>query len=487
MTTQEERTSYRSPLGVRYAGRHMRELFSEHTKFVTWRKLWVALAEAQHELGLDISSEQIAEMRANVENIDYEYAEAEEKRIRHDVMAHVHTFARQCPAAAPIIHLGATSCYVCDNTDLILMREALVHIETKILEVIRRLADFAERYQDLVTLGFTHFQPAQPVTVGKRACLWIEDLLSDLRDLRYVRNSMRLRGCKGTTGTQASFLQLFNGNSSKCIALDQMVAEKMGFEYVMPVTGQTYSRKEDNRILNVLAGLAQSGHKFTNDIRLLQNMREISEPFGSTQVGSSAMPYKQNPMRSERLASLARFLINTVNNTAATASAQWLERTLDDSANRRLVIPEAFLAADAILNIWQDIAGGLRVSETMIAANLSVHLPFMASEAVMMEGVRRGGNRQELHELIRQHSLAAAEELNHGRPNDLLERIASDPAFRMSREEIEELMRPEDYAGRAAEQVREYLSNEVMPILNSADPPSESDGVDFDADSQLRV
>ena len=417
-------------------------------------------------MGLPITDEQLDELRAHVHDINYAVAAREEKLIRHDVMAHVRAYGEQCPAAKGIIHLGATSCYVGDNTDLILMREGLLILRKRLLAVVARLADFAEHHQALPTLGFTHFQPAQLVTVGKRATLWIQDLLADLEELDFVLNSLKFLGSKGTTGTQASFMDLFEGDADKVVQLDRKIAAKFDFDAVYPVAGQTYSRKVDSRVLNVLSAIAQSAAKFSNDLRLLQHLKEIEEPFEAGQIGSSAMAYKRNPMRSERMASLARLVITYAQNPPLTAAAQWLERTLDDSANKRVSVPESFLACDAILSLYENVAGGLVVYPEMILRHVMAELPFMATENILMEGVKRGGDRQELHEKIRVHAMAAAREVKEfGRDNDLLYRIAADPAFELDRDELETLLAPERYTGRAAEQVADYLSETVRPLL----------------------
>ena len=457
---------YENPLCSRYASEAMQELFSPDRKFKTWRRLWIALAETERELGLPISAEQIDELKAHADTINYGDAERHEARVRHDVMAHVHAYGDQCPAARGIIHLGATSCYVGDNTDLILMAEGLKLLRSRILAVIRSLAAFAARTRDLPTLGYTHFQPAQPVTVGKRATLWIQDLMLDLDDLDHILGSFRLLGSKGTTGTQASFLSLFGGDHEKVKELDRRVAARMGFAAVFPVTGQTYPRKMDSRVLGVLSGIAQSAHKFSNDLRLLQHLKEIEEPFGKDQIGSSAMAYKRNPMRSERLASLARHVIGNSLNPAITAAGQWFERTLDDSANKRIAVPEAFLAVDAILLLYRSIAEGLVVYPTVIARHLREELPFMASENILMEAVKRGGDRQVLHEKIRQYSMEAGRRVKEdGLPNDLLRRIAADPAFALDEQELDRLLDPAAFIGRAPEQVDAFLSEEVEPLL----------------------
>lgn len=459
---------YTSPLSERYASREMQEVFSQDRKFKTWRKLWIALAETEQELGLPITDEQIAELKAHADDINYEDARAREKEVRHDVMSHVYAYGLQCPKAKGIIHLGATSCYVGDNTDLILMRDALQIIRRKLISVIGSLAAFAEKYKDLPTLAFTHFQPAQPTTVGKRATLWINELMIDLEDLTYVRDSLRLLGSKGTTGTQASFLELFEGDEEKCDRLDPMIAEKMGFPGCYPVSGQTYSRKIDTRVLNVLAGIAASATKFSNDIRLLQHLKEVEEPFEKHQIGSSAMAYKRNPMRSERIASLARYLIADAMNPAITSAVQWFERTLDDSANKRLSVPEGFLAADGILDLMANVADGLVVYPKVIRKHLMAELPFMATENIMMDAVKAGGDRQELHERIRELSMAAGRHVKEeGGDNDLLSRIAADPAFGLTEEELTRAMDPAKYVGRAPYQTERYLKDVVRPLLDA--------------------
>lgn len=462
------KNTYESPLTYRYASREMQALFSPDKKFRTWRKLWVALAESQMELGLDISQDQVDELKKNQDNINYDIAQAREKEVRHDVMSHVYAYGIQCPKAAGIIHLGATSCFVGDNTDLIIDYEALDLIKKRLVKLISILSRFADQYKDLPTLGFTHFQPAQPTTVGKRACLWIQDFIFDLESLEDFLQRRRLRGVKGTTGTQASFLELFDGDYEKVKLLDKMVAKKMGYEDVFAVTGQTYSRKFDSQLVNILAGIAQSATKFSNDIRLLQHLKEIEEPFEKKQIGSSAMAYKRNPMRSERIASLARYIIADMINPAMTVSGQWFERTLDDSANRRISVPEAFLATDAVLNLCANVSDGLVVYPKLIGQRLMKELPFMATENIMMDAVKKGGNRQELHEKIRLHSLAAARIVKEeGGENDLVDRIAGDPSFGISKEEILEILRPDLYIGCAPMQVREFLENIVKPILDN--------------------
>jgi len=462
--------TYESPLNSRYASKEMKELFSPHMKFTTWRRLWIALAEAQRELGLDITEEQISEMKKFKDDINYEVAENKEKELRHDVMAHIYAYGEQCPAAKGIIHLGATSCYVGDNADIIIMAEALKIIRKKLVAAIMKLTEFALKYKDLPALGFTHMQPAQPVTVGKRACLWIQDLIIDLEDLDHVLSNMKLLGNKGTTGTQASFMALFDGDHEKVKKLEKIIAEKMGFGGVYPVSGQTYTRKQDARVLNVLGGIAQSASKFSHDLRLLQSMKEIEEPFEKNQVGSSAMAYKRNPMRSERISSLARYVIINTLNPAITAATQWFERTLDDSANRRLSIPEGFLATDAILNLYINVADGLVVYPSVIQRRLMEELPFMATENILMEAVKKGGDRQELHERIRIHSMAASEQIKvYGKKNDLLDRIAADNSFGLTKDDLDKLLEPKNYIGRAPEQVEEFIELCVKPISGIKD------------------
>ncbi|MBQ6376096.1 MAG: adenylosuccinate lyase [Lachnospiraceae bacterium] len=457
---------YVSPLSERYASPAMQEIFSPDRKFRTWRRLWIALAEAERELGLPISEEQIEELRAHAEDINYEDAERREKEVRHDVMSHVYAYGLQCPKAKGIIHLGATSCYVGDNTDLILMRDALDLIRSKLLNCIAHLADFAETYKDLPTLGFTHFQPAQPTTVGKRATLWLNEFVIDLEDLDYVRGSLRLLGSKGTTGTQASFLELFEGDQARCDRLDPLIAEKLGFPGCYPVSGQTYSRKIDTRVINVLAGIAASAAKFSNDIRLLQHLKEVEEPFEKSQIGSSAMAYKRNPMRSERIAALSRYILADAINPAVTSSVQWFERTLDDSANKRLSVPEAFLAADGILGLVANVTDGLQVYPKVIRRHLMAELPFMATENIMMDAVKAGGDRQELHERIRELSMEAGRNVKvEGEDNNLLDLIAADPMFGLTREELEASMDPAKYVGRAPYQTEQYLQTVIRPLL----------------------
>ena len=458
---------YESPLNSRYASREMKYIFSPDFKFRTWRKLWIALAESEQELGLHITDEQIAELKAHADDINYDVAEAREREVRHDVMSHVYAYGVQCPKAKGIIHLGATSCYVGDNTDVIIMTEGLKLIRKKMVNLIDRLAKFADEYKTMPCLAFTHFQPAQPTTVGKRASLWLMDLLMDFSALEFQLSQMRLLGSKGTTGTQASFMELFEGDTEKVVALDRKIAEKMGFSSVFPVSGQTYPRKLDSQVLFVLSGVAQSAHKFSNDLRLLQHLKEIEEPFETHQIGSSAMAYKRNPMRSERIASLARYVIADATNPAVTAATQWFERTLDDSANKRISIPEAFLATDAILELYINIVSRLVVYPKMIEKRLNDELPFMATENILMAAVKKGGDRQELHERIRQHSMAAGKVVKvEGKPNDLLERIAADPAFGMTIEELRAELVPQNFVGRAPQQVAQFLQNDVQPILD---------------------
>jgi len=460
------KNTYESPFNSRYASKEMQELFSPDMKFKTWRRLWIALAEAEKELGLNITDEQINELKKYKDDINYDVAEIKEKEFRHDVMAHIHAYGEQCPNARAIIHLGATSCYVGDNTDIIIMTEALKLIKKKLLAVIARLSDFALKYKDLPTLGFTHYQPAQLVTVGKRATLWIQELLMDLEDLDHVLSNMKLLGSKGTTGTQASFLNLFDNDHEKVRKLDKLIAKKMGFDDVFPVSGQTYSRKLDSRVLNVLSGIAQSAYKFGNDMRLLQSMKEIEEPFEKSQIGSSAMAYKRNPMRSERICALARYVIVDALNPAITASTQWFERTLDDSANKRISIPEGFLAVDAILSIYINITDGLVVYPKVIEKHIMDELPFMATENIMMEAVKRGGDRQELHERIRVHSMEAAKQVKvEGKKNDLIERIANDKMFGLNIEELNAVLDPKNYVGRSPQQVEEFIEEYVKPVL----------------------
>ncbi|MBP3872946.1 MAG: adenylosuccinate lyase [Lachnospiraceae bacterium] len=459
---------YTSPLSQRYASKEMQYLFSQNKKFRTWRRLWVALAETEKELGLNITQEQIDEMRAHQDDINYDDAVEREKLVRHDVMSHVYAYGLQCPKAKGIIHLGATSCYVGDNTDIIIMKDALKLVRTKVINVISRLAKFAKEYKDLPTLAFTHFQPAQPTTVGKRASLWINEFMMDLEDIDYVSGSLKLLGSKGTTGTQASFLELFDGDNDKVDRIDPMIAEKMGFSACYPVSGQTYSRKVDARVMNVVAQIAASAHKMSNDIRLLQHLKEVEEPFEKNQIGSSAMAYKRNPMRSERIASLSRYVMVNAMNPAVTSSVQWFERTLDDSANRRLSIAEGFLAIDGILDLCMNVTDGLKVYPKVIDRHLRAELPFMATENIMMDAVKAGGDRQEMHEKIRTLSMEAGRVVKEeGRDNNLLDLIAEDPAFPQTREELERAMEPSKYVGRAPRQVEKYLDEVVAPMLEA--------------------
>ena len=459
---------YVSPLSERYASREMQYIFSPDMKFRTWRKLWIALAETEKELGLNITQEQIDELKANADNINYDVAKEREKQVRHDVMSHVYAYGVQCPKAKGIIHLGATSCYVGDNTDIIVMTEALKLVRKKLVNVIAELAKFAEEHKALPTLAFTHFQPAQPTTVGKRATLWMQEFLLDLEDLDFVLSTMKLLGSKGTTGTQASFLELFDGDQETIDKIDPMIAQKMGFKECYPVSGQTYSRKVDTRVLNVLAGIAASAHKFSNDIRLLQHLKEVEEPFEKSQIGSSAMAYKRNPMRSERIASLSRFVMVDALNPAITSATQWFERTLDDSANKRLSVPEGFLAIDGILDLCLNVVDGLVVYPKVIEKRLRSELPFMATENMMMDAVKAGGDRQELHERIRELSMEAGRNVKvEGKDNNLLELIAADPAFNMTLEDLQKTMDPAKYTGRAAVQVDNFLKKVVHPVLEA--------------------
>lgn len=459
--------TYESPLSARYASKEMKYIFSPDKKFRTWRKLWIALAESEKELGLPITQEQIDELKAHADDINYEVAQEREKIVRHDVMSHVYAYGVQCPNAKGIIHLGATSCYVGDNTDIIIMTEGLKLIRNKLITVIRNLSKFADEYKALPTLAFTHFQPAQPTTVGKRATLWLQELLMDLEDVEYQLSKAKLLGSKGTTGTQASFLELFDGDHEKCKMLDRKIAEKMGYKACFPVSGQTYSRKLDSQFLNVLAGIAQSAAKFSNDIRLLQHLKEVEEPFEKNQIGSSAMAYKRNPMRSERIGSLSRYVMVDVLNGYFTTATQWFERTLDDSANKRLSVPEAFLAVDGILSLYANVADGLVVYPKVIEQRLRKELPFMATENIMMDAVKkRGADRQQLHEKIREHSMAASRVVKvEGGENDLLERIAADEAFGVTLEELEKILKPENYTGRAKEQAEDFLNECIKPVL----------------------
>ena len=459
---------YQSPLSERYASKEMQYIFSPDMKFKTWRKLWIALAESEMELGLNITQEQIDELKAHADDINYDVAKEREKLVRHDVMSHVYAYGQQCPKAKGIIHLGATSCYVGDNTDIIIMTEALKLVRKKLINVINELAKFADKYKSQPTLAFTHFQPAQPTTVGKRATLWLMELKLDLDDLNYMIDSMMLLGSKGTTGTQASFLELFEGDHEKIKELENKIAKKMGFEKCFPVSGQTYSRKMDTRVLNVVAGIAASAHKFSNDIRLLQHLKEIEEPFEKNQIGSSAMAYKRNPMRSERIASLANYVMVTALNPAITSATQWFERTLDDSANKRLSVPECFLAIDGILDLYLNVVDGLVVYPKVIEKRLMSELPFMATENIMTDAVKAGGDRQEMHEKIRTLSMEAGKNVKEkGLDNNLLELIANDPSFNMSLEDLQKTMDPSKYVGRSPEQVEEFLRDEIQPILDA--------------------
>ena len=459
---------YTSPLSERYASKEMQYIFSQDMKFRTWRRLWIALAETEKELGLNITQEQIDELKAHADDINYDVAKAREKEVRHDVMSHVYAYGVQCPKAAGIIHLGATSCYVGDNTDIIVMHEALKLVHKKLVNVIAELAAFADKYKNLPTLAFTHFQPAQPTTVGKRATLWTQEFLMDLEDLEYVMNSLKLLGSKGTTGTQASFLELFDGDQETIDKIDPMIAAKMGFKECYAVSGQTYSRKVDTRVVNVLAGIAASAHKMSNDIRLLQHLKEVEEPFEKSQIGSSAMAYKRNPMRSERIASLSRYVMIDALNPAITSATQWFERTLDDSANKRLSVPEGFLAIDGILDLCLNVVDGLVVYPKVIEKHMMAELPFMATENIMMDAVKAGGDRQELHERIRELSMEAGRNVKvEGKDNNLLELIAADPAFNLTLEELQKTMDPKKYVGRAKEQTESFIAKVVNPVLDS--------------------
>ncbi|EES50825.1 adenylosuccinate lyase [Clostridium botulinum] len=462
------RNLYSTPLNSRYASKEMSFIFSDDMKFTTWRKLWVALAEGERELGLNITEEQINELRSNIYNINYEEAIKKEKEVRHDVMSHVYAYGLQCPTAKGIIHLGATSCYVGDNTDVIIMRDALLLIKDKIVTVLNHLKNFAIQYKDLPTLGFTHYQPAQLTTVGKRATLWMQDLVMDIENIDFVIHSLKLRGVKGTTGTQASFMELFDGDEEKVKKLDKMIAEKMGFDKSFGVTGQTYPRKLDSIVLNTLSEIAQSAYKFSNDLRLLQSMKEMEEPFEKNQIGSSAMAYKRNPMRSERISALSRYVIVDALNPAITAGTQWFERTLDDSANKRLSVAEGFLALDGVLNLYMNIAENMVVYDKVIASHVASELPFMATENIMMEAVKKGQDRQELHEKIRVHSMAAAQRVKgDGLDNDLIERIISDDSFGLTKEEILSIIDAKKFVGRAPSQVVEFIDEYVNPIIES--------------------
>ena len=459
---------YVSPLSERYASKEMQYIFSPDMKFRTWRRLWIALAETEKELGLNITQEQIDELKAHKDDINYDVAKERERQVRHDVMSHVYAYGVQCPKAKGIIHLGATSCYVGDNTDIIVMSEALKLVQKKLVNVIAELSKFADKYKEQPTLAFTHFQPAQPTTVGKRATLWTQEFLMDLEDLEYVMSTLKLLGSKGTTGTQASFLELFEGDQETIDKIDPMIAEKMGFKNCYPVSGQTYSRKVDTRVLNILAGIAASAHKMSNDIRLLQHLKEVEEPFEKSQIGSSAMAYKRNPMRSERIASLSRYVMVDALNPAITSATQWFERTLDDSANKRLSIPEGFLAIDGILDLCLNVVDGLVVYPKVIEKHMMAELPFMATENIMMDAVKAGGDRQELHERIRELSMEAGRTVKvEGKDNDLLERIAADPVFNLTIEELQKSMEPSRYVGRAKEQTTAFITKTVQPVLDA--------------------
>ena len=459
---------YISPFSTRYASKAMQYIFSQDYKFKTWRKLWISLAKAEKQLGLDITDQQILELEKYADTINYDQAIEWEKKVRHDVMAHVHAFGMQATNAAAIIHLGATSAYVVDNTDIITMRDGLELIKAKILKVIELLSDFAIKYKNMPTLSFTHFQPAQLTTVGKRATLWIHDLYLDIEEINFVIDSLKFLGSKGTTGTQASFMELFSGDEQKVKKLEEIIAKDFNFEKVYPVSGQTYSRKVDHRVVSCLAQVANSALKFSTDLRLLQNLKEIEEPFEKDQIGSSAMAYKRNPMRSERIAALSRFVTSQIQNTAATAQGQWFERTLDDSANKRLAVPEAFLALDGVLDIYINVVSGLVVYPQMINRHVMAELPFMATENIMMDGVKKGGNRQELHEAIRQHSIESARVVKEqGGDNDMIDRIAADPQFNTTKEELSALLKPENYTGRASQQVTEFINNYINPFISS--------------------
>ena len=465
---------YESPLNSRYASKEMKYIFSPDKKFKTWRKLWVALAESEMELGLKITPEQVQELKDHVDDINYAVAEEREKVVRHDVMAHVYAYGTQCPSAKGIIHLGATSCYVGDNTDIIIMYEGLRLIRSKLIRVISYLRDFALEYKAMPTLGFTHFQAAQLTTVGKRASLWLWELMMDLENIDFQLSRAALLGSKGTTGTQASFMEIFDGDTQKVKALEKKICEKMGYQKYYPVSGQTYSRKLDYQMLSVLSGVAQSAYKFANDIRLLQHLKEMEEPFEKTQIGSSAMAYKRNPMRSERICSLARYVMVDALNPAMTTSTQWFERTLDDSANKRISVAEAFLTVDAILNIYMNVANGLVVYPKVIAQRIQSELPFMATENILMDAVKKGGDRQELHERIRTHSMAAARVVKEeGKPNDLIDRIVADPAFGLTKDEVEKILKPENFIGRSVQQVEEFVADYVDPAICGCEDAAE--------------
>ena len=460
-------STYQSPLASRYASQYMLHLFSDDSRYQTWRRLWTALARAQHDLGLPITAQQVAELEAHIADIDYDVAAQREREVRHDVMAHVYAYGKAAPAAAGIIHLGATSCYVTDNADLILYRDGLTYLRGQLLAVLANLAAFAEKYAATPTLGYTHYQPAQPVTVGKRATLWMQDFLSDLEELEHVLGTLKFLGCRGTTGTEASFMDLFDGDEEKIDEMNRRIAAEFGFARCFPVCGQTYPRKVDSRILSCLSAIAQSAYRMANDIRLLQHDRQVEEPFGASQIGSSAMAYKRNPMRCERICSLSRYLMADAMNAPVTASVQWMERTLDDSANRRIAMPEGFLCADAVLRLCQNVTDGLRVNEAVIDRTLREYLPFLATEDLMMEAVKRGGDRQQLHEIIRRHSMAATARMKEGLPCDLLDRLAADPAFGLTRQELDALMEPKRYIGRCPQQVAQFLA-QCAPLLRQA-------------------
>ncbi|MBO4363018.1 MAG: adenylosuccinate lyase [Clostridia bacterium] len=454
---------YESPLASRYASEYMLNLFSADTRYTTWRRLWVALARAEHELGLPVTDEQVRELEVHVSDIDYDVAEAREKEVRHDVMAHIYAFGKAAPGAAGIIHLGATSCYVTDNADIIIYRDALNYLRKELVGVMKKLADFALKYKDMPSLGYTHYQPAQPVTVGKRAALWLQDFAADLEELDFTLGRLKMLGCRGTTGTEASFMELFGGDGTKIDRMNEMICGEFGFDGCFDVCGQTYPRKTDSSILNTLSGIAQSAYKFANDIRLLQHDRQVEEPFEDSQIGSSAMAYKRNPMRCERICSLARYIISDAMNAPATASAQWLERTLDDSANRRISMPEAFLCADAVLRLVMNVAEGLKVNEKIVAKAVRDYLPFIATENLLMEAVKRGGDRQKVHEMIRRASMEATAQMKEGREPDLIHALAANPEFGMTEEEMKALLEPERFTGRCAEQVENYVKK-LAPV-----------------------
>ena len=460
-------STYHSPLASRYASDYMLRLFSDDSRYQTWRRLWTALARAQHQLGLPITAEQVAELEAHITDIDYDVAAAREREVRHDVMAHVYAYGKAAPSAAGILHLGATSCYVTDNADLILYRDGLKYLRGQLLAVLANLAAFAEKYAAIPTLGYTHYQPAQPVTVGKRAALWMQDFLSDLEELDHLLSTMKFLGCRGTTGTEASFMELFDGDEEKIDEMNRRIAGEFGFTECFSVCGQTYPRKVDSRVLNCLSSMAQSAYRMANDIRLLQHDRQVEEPFGESQIGSSAMAYKRNPMRCERICSLSRYLMADAANAPMTAAVQWMERTLDDSANRRISLPEGFLCADAVLRLCQNVTNGLHVNEAIVDRTLREYLPFLATEDLMMEAVKRGGDRQQLHEIIRRHSMAATARMKEGLPCDLLDRLAADPAFGLTRQELDALMEPKRYIGRCPQQVAQFLA-QCAPLLRQA-------------------